>query len=65
MRHYNNQDYEHQPRIIEVDKFFLHVFNYLVYNYEISEPLATSTFLSFSKYYTQEKLFKQIHLKTL
>lgn len=65
MQQHNNQNHKHQLKIIKIDKFALYTFNYLTYNYEINAILAANTLLDLLKYYTLEKLLKQVYLKAL
>lgn len=58
MHQYNNQNYKYQLKIIKINKFALHAFNYSIYIYEISRILAVNIFLNFSKYYISKKLLK-------
>lgn len=61
----HNQCNSNQAKTIGVDEFALYIFNYLIYNCEISGLLTTGMFLDFSEYYTPEKYLKQINLKNL
>ena len=48
----NNENLAKQIWFVDVDKFALCIFIWLVYDREISSPLATSFFLRLPKYYT-------------
>ncbi len=65
MQQHNVQDQVDRLRNMEVDKFALHAFNYLIYDREISDPLAANTLLGLPEYYTPKKSLKRVNLKNL
>lgn len=56
MQQYDAKEPRNLPSIIELNKFFLLLFNHFIYHYEISRSLAISTNLGFSKFYVPEYL---------
>ncbi len=48
-----------------IDKFALRAFNRLLYDREISRPLAANILLALPKYYTPEKTIKKVNLWAL
>lgn len=50
---------------MEFDKFALHAFNCLFYNYKISKLLPTNILLDFLKYHIPEKMLRKINIKAL
>lgn len=65
MQQYDVQGEVGQLRNMKVDQFPLHMFNCLIYNCEISGPLAANTLLGLWKYYISEKSLKMVNLKNL
>lgn len=54
MQQYNMKNPGNQPYTIKLDKFSLCTFNRLIYNYEISKPLAANTILGPLEFYILE-----------
>ncbi len=50
---------------MDVDKFALRTFNRLVYDREISGPLAASSLLELPEYYTPQRFIRRINLYSL
>lgn len=65
MKQHNAKDPGNQLHTIEFDKFSLRVLNRLAYNREISGPLAVSTILDLSEFYTPGKSLKRINMTAL
>lgn len=63
MQQYYNQDQVNWPRIVEINKFSLQVFHWLVYNHKISSLLAANILLGLPKFYTSKKILKRVNMK--
>lgn len=62
MQQHKAKDRVNQLYTVELDIFSLRAFNHLVYNHEISGPLAASITLGPPEFYTPKKSLKKINM---
>lgn len=65
MQQHHDQDQVNWSRVVKIEKFSLHTFNYPAYNCELSSLLAANTLLDLSKFHNLKKILKRVNIKTL
>ena len=61
----DNREPAKQIQFVDIDKFVLHVFNWLAYDREISGFFAASSLLELPEYYIPQHSIRKINLYSL